>query len=128
LGNLSQAIFDELDTKIKREDGKTIRLHTDKGHLICSFSNTRYRKDKYEMEKQILKAQSIIKSPSKNTKAKFVKAHNEKLKLNEDLIKKTTKLLGVKGYYTDLGAQELPTNNLSKDIMNFTKWSKRLGL
>jgi transposase len=112
LGNLSQAIFDELDTKIKREDGKTIRLHTDKGHLICSFSNTRYRKDKYEMEKQILKAQSIIKSPSKNTKAKFVKAHNEKLKLNEDLIKKTTKLLGVKGYYTDLGAQELPTNKV----------------
>jgi hypothetical protein len=80
------------------------------------------------MEKQILKAQSIIKSPSKNTKAKFVKAHNEKLKLNEDLIKKTTKLLGVKGYYTDLVAQELPTNNLSKDIMNFTKLSKRLGL
>jgi transposase len=112
LGNLSQAIFDELDTKIKREDGKTIRLHTDKGHLICSFSNTRYRKDKYEMEKQILKAQSIIKSPSKNTKAKFVKAHNEKLKLNEDLIKKTTKLLGVKGYYTDLGAQELPANKV----------------
>lgn len=112
LGNLSQAIFDELDTKIKREDGKTIRLHTDKGHLICSFSNKRYRKDKYEMEKQILKAQSIIKSPSKNTKAKFVKAHNEKLKLNEDLIKKTTKLLGVKGYYTDLGAQELPTNKV----------------
>jgi transposase len=42
LGNLSQAIFDELDTKIKREDCKTIRLHTDKGNLISSFSNTRY--------------------------------------------------------------------------------------
>src|SRR5690606_29282756 len=78
LGNLPQAIFDELNAKIKREDGKTIRLHTDKGHLICSFSNARYRKDKYEMEKQILKAQNILKSPSKNTKAKFVKAHNEK--------------------------------------------------
>src|SRR5690606_22506963 len=73
LGNLPQAVFDKLDTEIKREDGKTIRLHTDKGHLICGFSNARYRKDKYEMEKQILKAQSIIKSPSKNTKAKFVK-------------------------------------------------------
>ncbi len=73
LGNLPQVIFDELDAKIKREDGKTIRIHTDKGHLICSFSNARYRKDKYEMEKQILKAQSILKSPSKNTKAKFVR-------------------------------------------------------
>ncbi|MCZ2247266.1 MAG: hypothetical protein LC111_00715, partial [Bacteroidia bacterium] len=103
-------IFDELDAKIKREDGKTIRIHTDKGHLICSFSNARYRKDKYEMEKQILKAQSILKSPSKNTKAKFVKAYNEKLGLNEELIKKSTKLLGIKGYYTDLDEQDLPTN------------------
>lgn len=109
LGNLPQTFFDELDAKIKREDGKAIRLNTDKGYLICSFSNARYGKDKYEMEKQILKAQSIIKSPSKNTKAKFVKAHNEKLGLNEELIKKTTKLLGVKGYYTDLDEQELPT-------------------
>jgi len=60
LGNLSQAIFDQMDAKIKRENGNTIRLHTDKGYLICSFSNARYRKDKYEMEKQILKAQTII--------------------------------------------------------------------
>jgi transposase len=110
LGNLPLAIFEEINAKIKREDGKTIRLHTDKGYLICSFSNARYRKDKYEMEKQILKAQTILKSPSKNTKAKFVKAHNEVLKLNEELIQKTTKLLGVKGYYTDLNEQELPTN------------------
>jgi len=112
LGNLPQAIFEEIDAKIKREDDKTIRLHTDKGYLICSFSNARYRKDKYEMEKQILKAQTIIKSPSKNTKAKFVKAHNEKLKLNDELILKTSKLLGVKGYYTDLNEQELPTNKV----------------
>jgi transposase len=108
LGNLPQAVFDVMDARIKREDGKAIRLHTDKGYLICSFSNTRYRKDKYEMEKQILKAQSIIKSPAKNTKAKFVKAQNEKLKLNEELIEKATKLLGLKGYYTDLDEQELP--------------------
>lgn len=112
LGNLPQAVFEELDTRIKREDGKTIRIQTDKGHLICSFSNARYRKDKYEMEKQILKAQNIIKNPSKNTKAKFVKAHNEELKLNQDLISKSTKLLGIKGYYTDLREQDLPTNKV----------------
>ncbi len=112
LGNLPQRIFEQIEAKIERENGKTIRLHTDKGYLICSFSNTRYRKDKYEMEKQILKAQNIIKSPSKNTKAKFVKAHNEALKLNEELIQKTTKLLGIKGYYTDLSEKELPTNKV----------------
>jgi transposase len=112
LGNLPEPIFEEINAKIKREDGKTIRLNTDKGYLICSFSNARYRKDKYEMEKQILKAQTIIKSPSKNTKAKFVKAQNEELKLNEDLIQKATKLLGIKGYYTDLNEQTLSNSKV----------------
>lgn len=112
LGNLSQAIFEQIDALITREDGKTIRLKTDKGYLICSFSNARYRKDKYEMDKQILKAQTLIKSPSKNTKVKFVKAQNEELKLNEELIQKTTKLLGLKGYYTDLEEQDLSTNKI----------------
>jgi transposase len=64
------------------------------------------------MDKQILKAQNIIKTPSKNTKAKFVKAHNEELKLNEELIHKSTKLLGVKGYYTDLREEDLPTGKV----------------
>lgn len=112
LGNLPEAIFEQVDAKIKREDGRTIRLLTDKGYLICSFSNARYRKDKYEMEKQILKAQTIIKTSSKYTKAKFVKTHHEELKLNQDLIKKTTKLLGLKGYYTDLHEQDLSNNKV----------------
>lgn len=112
LGNLPQSIFEEINAKIMREDGKTIRIKTDKGYLICSFSNTRYRKDKYEMDKQILKAQTIIKSPSKNTKAKFVKAHNEKLKINDDLIQKTAKLLGIKGYYTDMSEQDISTSKV----------------
>lgn len=102
LGNLSQAIFEEIDAKMQREDGKIISIQTEKGNLICSFSSSRYRKDKYEMEKQILKAQSILKSPSKNSKAKFVKTHKQTIKLNEDLIEKTIKILGIKGYYTDL--------------------------
>jgi transposase len=109
---LPQTIFEEIDTKIKREDGKIIRLHTDKGHLICSFSNVRYRNDKYEMEKQILKAQTIIKSPSKNSKPKFVKAHYEALKLNEELIQKNKKLLDIKGNYTDLKEQSLHTSKV----------------
>jgi transposase len=112
LGNLPQSIFEKINTKMKPEEGKTIRVHTDKGYLICSFSNARYKKDKYEMEKQILKAKSIIESPSKNTKAKFVKAQNEELKINEELIQKTTKLLGIKGYYTDLKEQDLPNNKV----------------
>jgi len=112
LGNLPQNLFEELDAKMSREDGKTIRLNTEKGYLICSFSNTRYRKDKYEMEKQILKAENIVKTPSKSNKAKFVKSIKNELKINNDLIKKTTKLLGIKGYYTDLNEQEIPAQKI----------------
>jgi transposase len=112
LGNLPQTIFEQIDAKLERKDGKTLRLQTDKGYLICSFSNTRYKKDKYEMEKQILRAQTIIKTPSKNTKAKFVKTHNETLNLNQELIKKATKLLGVKGYYTDLHEHDLSNQKI----------------
>ena len=112
LGNLPQRVFEKVDAQMPREEGKTIRLLTDKGYLICSFSNARYRKDKYEMEKQILKAQTIIQAPFLNTKAKFVKAFHEKLTLNEELIEKTRKLLGIKGYYTDLEEDELPTGKV----------------
>ncbi len=112
MGNLPQRVFEKVDAQMKPEEGKTIRLLTDKGYLICSFSCARYRKDKHEMEKQILKAQTIIQSSLRNTKAKFVKALHEKLTLNEELIEKTRKLLGIKGYYTDLEEDELPTSKV----------------
>ncbi len=64
------------------------------------------------MEKQIIKAQNIIKAPSKSTKTKFVEAQNETLKLKEELIVKATKLFGVKGYYTDLDDQKLSTSKV----------------
>lgn len=34
LGNLPQAVFEQIDAKINRTDGNTIRVQTD---LICSF-------------------------------------------------------------------------------------------
>jgi transposase len=114
LGNLSRNTFELMDSQINREDGKTIRINTDKGHLICSFSSTRYRKDKYEMEKQITKANSIVERPSKNKKAKFVKSNEEKLSLNQELITKTSKLLGLKGYYTDLDETTFPSEQIIK--------------
>jgi transposase len=102
LGNLSQELIEQIDAKIYREDGKNIRIKTDKGYLICGYSSLRYRKDKHEMEKQIEKAKFIIKNPSKCKKVKFTSSNGEKIELNEKLINKTQKLLGVKGYYTNL--------------------------
>lgn len=102
LGNVSVELLETIDKNISREDGKSIRLKTELGYLICSYSSVRYRKDLYEMNKQLEKAKQIIEKPSKNKKVKFTQTHNQKIELNKGLIAKTQKLLGIKGYYTNL--------------------------
>jgi Transposase DDE domain len=102
LGNIPDTLVREIEKSIAREDGKSIRLKTDNGYLICSYSSVRYRKDKHEMEKQIEKAKYIINNPSKNKKLKFTKSNGHNIELNQKLIDKTQKLLGIKGYYTNL--------------------------
>ncbi len=54
------------------------------------------------MEKQIEKAKYLIANPSKNKKLKFTKTSGQAIELNKKLIEKTNKLLGIKGYYTNL--------------------------
>ncbi len=109
MGNLSNELITAVHKKIIREDGKSIRLKTENGYLICSYSSIRYRKDKYEMEKQIEKAKFIINNPSKGKKQKFTTSQGQQLELNQKLIDKTRKLLGIKGYYTNL--EETQTDN-----------------
>lgn len=102
LGNVSNELFNDIRMKLPKEDGKITRLETDHGYLICSYSQQRYRKDKHEMDKQIEKAKSLLSKPSKTRNVKFIKSEKADAKLNEELIEKTTALLGVKGYYTDI--------------------------
>jgi len=102
LGNVSADLLTSIDTKLSRTDGSIIRVKTDKGYLICSFSQKRYNKDKYEMQKQIQRAKSLLNQPSKVKRIKYLKSADSNMVLNEKLIEKTTRLLGVKGYYTDI--------------------------
>jgi transposase len=101
-----------MDRGLKREDGRIIRLKTDNGYLICSFSKQRYKKDKYEMDRQIEKAKSLLGQPSKASKIKFLKTEQAKNRLNEELIEKATKLLGIKGYYTDIEESVLSSTSI----------------
>jgi len=59
LGNVSNELITEIDKSVLREDGKSIRLKTDNGYLICSYSSVRYRKDKYEMESKLKKPNTL---------------------------------------------------------------------
>jgi transposase len=102
LGNLSNELIEKIDKSISRGENKSIRIKTDNGYLICSYSSVRYRKDKYEMEKQINRANYIIDNPSKNKKLKFTKSNGQNIELNQKLIDKIQKTLGIKGYYTNL--------------------------
>ena len=112
LGNLSGKLIDQINESIIREDGKSIRIKTDNGYLVCSYSSVRYRKDKYEMQQQIERAKATIEKPSKSKKLKFTKSKGEKIELNESLIEKTKKLLGIKGYYTNLEEKEVSNNTV----------------
>jgi len=110
LGNAPNELADQIYKGIQKQDGKSIRIKTDNGYLICSYSSARYRKDKHEMKKQIAKAKQAIDKPSKRKKIKFTKISNEQAELNSDLIKRTIKLLGVKGYTTDLEETVVPNH------------------
>lgn len=106
LGNISAKLLETIDNNICREDGKSIRLKTGNGYLICSYSSARYRKELHEMNNQIEKARKVIEQPSKTKKLKFIQTKNQKIILNEKLIEKTRKILGIKGYYTNLEKSE----------------------
>ncbi len=71
LGNLYNERIEQINKNISRENDKSIRIKTDNGFLICSYSSARYRKDKHEIEKQIERAEYIVENPSKNKKIKI---------------------------------------------------------
>lgn len=73
------------------------------------------------MNKQIEKAKQAVETPSKAKKLKFTKTYKQQLELNEALVEKTKRLLGIKGYYTNLEEKVIETKRSSSAIMNFTE-------
>ena len=109
VANLSTTVINTITKELGQTNGKTIRLPTKHGDLIGEFSAIRFRKNKYELEKQIAKATALVKKCEPGKRAKFVAVTKEKegYILNQELIEKTKKLLGIKGYYTNLPAATL---------------------
>lgn len=109
VANLGISDIEKISKKLNQIDDATIRIDTSKGKLICHFASNRYHKDKSEMEKQINKAMGLINNSSNPNPArkrtKFLKhKDNDKnnYELNRKLIYKTSLLLGIKGYYSNL--------------------------
>ena len=88
LGNLSIQLLGTIDEQIVRQDGKSIRIKTELGYLICSYSSVRYRKDLYEMNKQIEKAKVVVEVPSKSRKLNLRRSMIKNWNLTKSLSKK----------------------------------------
>lgn len=102
LRNISPPLLETIDTTLVRTDGATMRTETPLGTLMCSYSKKRYAKDLNEMNKHIKKAERQVQFPGTMKRAKFVSTALNTVSLNEELIARTKRLLGVKGYYTNL--------------------------
>lgn len=118
LGNLPGKLSKEIDLKLERKNKANIRVETEHGMLVCDWSEKRYRKDKSDMDKQIKKAEMLLKNPGRTKRAKFVKGKNKtELEMNDELIEKTKLLLGIKGYYTNL-PEEIDNETIVRQYHN----------
>ncbi|MCO5291522.1 MAG: hypothetical protein M9959_07280 [Chitinophagaceae bacterium] len=81
-----------VDIQIDRQDGKSIRIKTELGYLICSYSSVRYCIDLYEMNKQIEKPRQVIATPSKTKKTKFTKSNKQQIELRRRPYRKNKKV------------------------------------
>ena len=79
--------------------------------VICEFSEARYKKDKREFDKQVERALKLLERNEPGRRAKFVKKSEEKDKpfiFDTALQAKAEKLLGIKGYVTNITEKEMP--------------------
>jgi transposase len=106
VANLPLKTIEELSGQLFGRDGATTRIRTKHGELVCEFSQKRYAKDKREMEKQITKAEKLLKNPGSIKRVKFISSKEQVHELNKSLIEKTKLLLGIKGYCTNLSREE----------------------
>ena len=102
LGNLNHRLIAEIAQKLGQQENASLKLETDKGFLVCDFSQKRFNKDKSDMEKQINKAKLALENKQTVKRHKFLTTDKIDATLNQALIDKTKLQLGIKGYYTNL--------------------------
>lgn len=102
IANLSPMLQTRVSEALSQSEGATVRVSTKHGDLLCSFSQKRFEKDKRDMEKQIARAAKLVASGEQGRRAKFISTRGAAYMLNEKLIMKTKKLLGIKGYITNI--------------------------
>jgi len=112
LASSSQDLIDQVCKRIVKKDGRTVRVESPHGDMICSYSAKRYRKDKIMHEKDIAKAQLLVAKGEPGKRAKFVKGGKKGYVLDKDRVKRAKQLLGIKGYCTNIPKQKLDNRSV----------------
>lgn len=113
LANTTRQFIEQISTSLPRTDQSIQRFQyayaKQPVSIVCEFSATRYKKDKREFDKQVIRAQSLLERNEPGRRAKFVKKSDSKglFEFNTDLKLKTEKLLGIKGYVTNIPQEEM---------------------
>ena len=119
IANLPRKTIEQIAEKLQMQNGKTFRVHTTHGDLICAFSQKRYTKDKREMDKQVAKAHASIAKGGETKRMKFVaQTKKNAYTFNNNLLQKATLLLGIKGYYTNIPKEEMTDKEILERYHN----------
>lgn len=112
LAGQGKLILDKIEKTLIKKDKETIRL----GELIIEYSDKRFTKDKRELDKQVDRAKKFEGTvTTRLTKMKYLKNDLSTFSLNQELVDKQTKLLGLKGYSTNLN---LPNEKIIQHYRN----------
>lgn len=112
LANTPQSFIEIISLTLSKTDNSMVRLNYPNRSfdVVCAYSSQREKKDRRQFEKQILKANELIKRKEAGKRAKFVKKSKDGKPifiLDEELKQKTEKLLGIKGYCTNIPDSEI---------------------
>ena len=117
LASTAASLIDQIHKTLPRID-KALRRFSYKSAvknatMICDFSESRYKKDKREFDKQVKRALALLEKNESGRRAKFVKKTKDTDKpfiFDTDLQAKAEKLLGIKGYVTNITEKELSSS------------------
>jgi transposase len=103
LANLPINLINRIHLQLDKQDENLAEFTYHDQRLICKYSEKRATKDRADRNRQIEKAKTIIDSPTSITgRYRFLKKDKDlKYLINTELIGKTEKLEGIKGYITN---------------------------
>jgi hypothetical protein len=108
LANSSIDFINKVHSALSNENTGPCRFPSIHGHIVCDFSLKRYKKELYELNQQIKKAEELVAKQSDGKRVKFIKkVSKQKIEINTALIDKHRLLLGIKGYTTNIAEEGL---------------------